>query len=175
MDIFAFLPDSPLSFCGQETQTVCWNLAACNENCKFILSHNRRESWEGLRFVSTEITAQPAVLGPACAGGSVFCARWHGSVSLSRDSNEQKEINCTGWHLSANCFGQAVLSLPVWPCSFYPIKSLLLQRRLDPIALINSSCLLQLALPSEGVTGAQGMQQLSVCADNEHNATKQTS
>lgn len=58
MKVFAFLPDSPLFFCGLETQVVCWNLAGCNEKCRFIWLHNRSESWEGLRFVSAEITAQ---------------------------------------------------------------------------------------------------------------------
>lgn len=42
--VFAFLTDSLLSFYGLKAQIVCWNLAACNEKCKFILLHNRREN-----------------------------------------------------------------------------------------------------------------------------------
>lgn len=43
---FAFLSDSSLFFHGLETLTVCCNLAGCNENCRFILLHNRRERSE---------------------------------------------------------------------------------------------------------------------------------
>lgn len=39
----------------------------------------------GLRFVTTEITAQPAVPGSGDTGGGAFRATWHGSrVSLTK-------------------------------------------------------------------------------------------
>ena len=158
MKVFAFLPDSTLSLCGLETQIVCWNLAGCNEKCKFILLYNRRERvgkvWDllprrllpSLQFLDECVQEEV----PSVQDGIEVLVSW----------NELKEINCTGWQPSANCFGQtvpldacvALQFLTEWNLSHKICYEELLQRP-DSITVIKNSCLLQLALSSQRVTG----------------------